>query len=102
MGTTLPAPSARTMNEASSPWRNSSITSRSPAVPNCLAIMIRSRAATASCRFGADQDSLAGRQAVGLEHHGKLEEAAPKRSRSAAEGVVENPIGRRRDPVAGS
>ena len=100
MGTTLPAPSARTMNEASSPCEK--LLDHQPVAGGsespCDHDPVEGR--DGLLQVGADQHALAGRQAVGLQHHGIVEKSAPKRLFRGAR-LVEDPVGGRRDLVAG-
>ena len=66
----LPSQSAN--SEPISPSRNSSITTRAPAAPK-RPPSASSMAASASARVCGDHHALAGRQAVGLDHIGRLE-----------------------------
>jgi hypothetical protein len=60
-----------TMKLASSPSRNSSITTRAPASPSLLPVSIMSTAAWASSSGHRHHHALAGGQAVGLDHDGR-------------------------------
>ena len=64
-------PSTMTMKLASSPSRNSSMTTRAPASPSLLPDSMSSMAACASARRHGDDDALAGSQAVGLDDDGR-------------------------------
>jgi hypothetical protein len=78
----LPSQSAN--SEPISPSRNSSITTRAPAAPN-RPPKASSMAASASTRVVRDHHALAGRQAVGLDHIGRLE---PVQGAALASGAL--------------
>ena len=85
------------MKLASSPSRNSSITTRAPASPKRPA-SIASRGRDGFVGRRADHDALAGREAVGLDHDRRAAARAPRPRRSVASVNVR--IGGGRDAVA--
>ena len=92
-------PSQSAKNDTSGPSRHSSITSRAPAAPNCRSSIAARIAASGFAAIGRDDDALAGREAVGLDHDRKAELAAASTARASA-AVVAHAVARGRNAVA--
>ena len=85
------------MKLASSPCMKSSTTTFAPAAPNWRCSSMPLERALGVRDRGRDDDALAGREAVGLDHDRRRARADVG---AGAREVRERPIGRGRDPVA--